>query len=67
MSDDLRWTHTDNDGDRLEVSSGLLGAVVDTRSHFAEERVQVAVRYENLPHLIATLQDILAESDGITK
>lgn len=64
---DLRFAHTDNDGDRIEVRAGMLGATVSSRSHFAEEQVEVAVRYEYLPGLIAVLQDILAESDyGIT-
>lgn len=60
---DLRFTHTDNDGDKLEVHAGYIGAVIDTRSHYAEEQVQVAVRYEYLPGLIAALQGILDESD----
>ncbi len=65
---DLRFTHTDNDGDRLEVRAGMLGAVIASRSDYAEEQVEVAVRYEYLPALIAVLQDIiLAESDhGLT-
>jgi hypothetical protein len=62
---DLRFAHTDNDGDRLEVRAGALGAVIGAQS---DEEAEVAVRYEYLPGLIAALQDILAESDhGITR
>lgn len=58
-----RFTHYDNDGDLLIVRSGMLGAVVDTRSEYAEEQVEVSVRYEFLPALIEALQGILDESD----
>jgi len=59
---DIRYTHTDNDGDRLVIRAGMLGAAIDARSHFAEEKVEVAVRYEHLPALIESLQGILDEA-----
>jgi hypothetical protein len=61
MTIDVRFTHTDGDGDKLEVRAGMLGAVLGVQS--AEEAAEVAVRYEYLPGLIAALQSIVAESD----
>ena len=66
MSDDLRWTHTDSDGDTIHVGSGMYGAIIGAECPAAGMEALVAVRYEHLPHLIATLQDILAESNEAT-
>lgn len=57
---DLRFTHTDREGDVLEVRAGMLGAVIGVLS---EDEAEVAVRYEYLPALITALQSILDESD----
>ena len=59
---DIRYTHTDNDGDRLVIRAGMFGATIDARSHFSEEQVEVAVRYEHLPALIESLRGILDEA-----
>lgn len=58
---DLRFSHTDNDGDKLEVRAGTFGAVLATGT--ADDETEVAVRYQYLPALISALQGILNESD----
>ena len=60
---DVRFTHTDNDGDKLEVTAGMLGSIIWVWPENEEAVAGVAVRYEQLPALIAVLQGILAESD----
>ena len=52
-----KYRHTDNDGDILEVVTGLQGAVVQTMSE-DKDLVQVAVHTADLPALIAVLQAI---------
>lgn len=64
MTTDVRWTHTDNDGDRLEVRAGILGSVFSILTPDVGYRAGVAVRREHLPALIAALQDIHAEFEG---
>jgi hypothetical protein len=62
MSHRTRFVHTDNDGDRMEIREGSFGVVFDCRSYYAEEQVEVAFRYEDLPKLIAVLQDIAEDA-----
>lgn len=61
MSD---YRHVDLDGDSLTVSEGELGAVLWVRAHDGENAA-VAVRYRDLPGLIAALTDIAAREDVI--
>jgi hypothetical protein len=58
MSD---YRYVDLDGDSLTVSEGELGAVLCVRAHDGENAA-VAVRYHDLPGLIATLQAIANEA-----
>lgn len=50
------FKHTDNDGDKLLVQQGLLSAVFTATDGDTGQVVQVAVRTEYLPALIAKLQ-----------
>lgn len=53
----IHFTHTDLDGDWLEVVEGEQGAVIWLRAHDGEHQA-VAVHYEYLSDLIATLAAI---------
>ena len=55
---------TDLDGDKLYVTEGELGAVLWANSHDGEH-VGVAVRYRDLPGLIAALTGIAAREDVV--
>lgn len=61
MNPRARFVHHDADGDRMEVREGSVSAVFDCRSYYAEEQVEVAVRYEDLPELIAALQQMVED------
>jgi len=56
------FTHKDLDGDELEVSGGLLGAVLAVQDGHTGEKIHVAVRAEHLPALIEALESILKET-----
>jgi hypothetical protein len=57
-TDPIHFTHTDLDGDWMEVVEGEQGAVIWLRPHDGDHGA-VAVHYEDLPKLIETLQAIL--------
>ncbi|UXM92531.1 hypothetical protein [Paenarthrobacter sp. JL.01a] len=58
---DVRFSHTDWDGDQLTVVAGMQGAIIATVDCDDESEVRVAVRYPDLPALIEALQQILGE------
>lgn len=58
----IRFAHTDNDGDKLEVTAGMLGSIIWVCPEDEEAVTGVAVRYEHLPALIVALQGILDEA-----
>lgn len=58
---DIRFSHTDWDGDQLTVSAGMHGAILATVDCDDESEVWVAVRYPELPALIEALQQIAGE------
>jgi len=64
---DVRYSHTDNDGDSIQVGAGMLGALIGVECPAAGMEALVAVRYQYLPDLIAALQGILDESDHGTR
>ena len=63
-----QFTHTDLDGDFLKVWGGNRGAVIFSADHHVDSiSTLVAVRFDKLPELIATLQAILNTDPEATK
>lgn len=58
---DVRFSHTDFDGDQLVVRAGTVGVIVATVDGSDESEILVAVRYGELPALIEALQVIVSE------
>jgi hypothetical protein len=61
-TNDLRFTHTDLDGDTLTVRGGMLSTVIEVKSQDVGFEGAVAIRFEHLPELIAVLQRTLDEA-----
>lgn len=55
------FEHIDRDGDTLRITPSPQGVVVRADDHEEGDRVEVAIRVEDLPRLINALVNMLGE------